>query len=166
MLNRGRAGIKSSLVICLCHQEGSRMPALGCPRCPAGMLRTSGGVGRWQSATFLPSPPMCCLWSLQWGLSQPAQCSHPDLAFVMVCSQDKDPSTWGGFGMVFFHCLQLCLQLQLLGTLLPLSWSLIPPRRVMWNTVKQKSTLYPLYPDVVTAQSPQKQRTSTPCSEK
>lgn len=41
MLNRGRAGFKSSHVVCLCHKEGSRLPAFGGQSCPADVLGTA-----------------------------------------------------------------------------------------------------------------------------
>lgn len=79
-------------------------------------------------------------------------CSHYDFAFFTLQSQYVSPTTWNGFGNVFSHCLQLHLQQRLSDTFLPHLWSLTHPYRVLWNTVKQNSTLNPLYPDIVTVQ--------------
>lgn len=93
---------------------------------------------------------LCALHSK--GATTSRLCSHLDFAFFTLQSQDDGPTTWEGFAKVFFHCLQLCLQQQLSDALLPLLWSRVHPCRAVWNTVKQNSTLYPLYPDVVTVQ--------------
>ena len=99
---------------------------------------------------FFPLLVLCALHSK--GSTTSRLCSHLDFPFFTLPSQYGGPTTWEGFSKVFFHCLQLYLQQQLSDALLPLSWSRVHPCRVVWNTVKQNSTLYPLYPDVVTVQ--------------
>lgn len=99
---------------------------------------------------FFPLFLLCALHSK--GSRTSRFCSHLDSAFFTLQSQYDSPTTWEGFGKLFFHCLQLYLQQQLADALVPLSWSCIHPCRVVRNTVKQGSTLYPLYPDVVTVQ--------------
>lgn len=146
-----RAGMQRSLITAPVsgRAAGCQLCAL---RCPTAILRP---VAELLSHPVLPK-----------GSATSVFCSHPDRTVCTAYRQRYGPSTWEGCGMVFFHCLQLCLQLRLPGALLALLRSCVHPCRLVWSTVKQKGTFCPLNPDVVTVQSPQKQRTSTLCSEK
>lgn len=134
MLHRERAGIKSALVVYLCHKEGSRMPflpELSCRYPGDHFLPYGRAAEEWAGGGGLRFFPLLLLSALHSkGSTTSRLCSHLEFAFFTLQSQYD--GTWEGFCKVFFHCLRHYLQQQLSDALLPLSWSHVHPCRVVW----------------------------------